>query len=541
MATITLDKQRFLGLIGKRLSYEELEESLPQIKCEVEGITESELTLSVTGDRPDLLSGAGVARALKGSLEIDLQPPELKVEKSNYSIAIDKSVEAVRPFLVSAFVEGLKLDSTAIKELMQLQEKLHITQGRKRKKVAVGLHNADVLKFPLTYKAVEPKSISFIPLGTDIRLNLEEVLRQHDKGIEYADILKGKEKYPVIIDSSDNIASFPPIINGKLTEVTEKTKNVLVDITGTDLKECELVLQIICQDLQDMGGKVKSVLVNGVDFTQVKKKSLKLNVEKCNKTLGLKLQPSEIIKALYKQRIAAEEVDNDIIAFLPNYRNDLFAEIDLVEEVAIGHGFKHFTPIPPTVFTVGKRSERSKEMQKTAVKMIGSSFIEANNYIVTTKQKQEKAGLDAGIVEIVNPVSEEYTAVRSSILHNLLEILQKNTHLSYPQKLFELGEVVEVDDKNLETKTKTRIKLAATSCHADASMSEIASILQTLFKEKLELKKPEKELKTLISGRAAEVFVNGKKIGFVGEVSPQTLENYSIEMPCACFETYLTI
>jgi len=539
MATITIDKQRFLTLVGKNLTDSDIEEFLPQIKCEFEEFTsDGGITVSVTGDRPDLLSTPGIARALRGFLELDLSPSDLKLEKSKIEITIEKSVEDVRPFLVSALIENVNLDHVAIRDLMQLQEKLHFTQGRKRKKVAIGLHNADVLAFPLTYKAVSPESVSFIPLGMDVKLNLREILEQHEKGIEFEGILKGFDKYPIFIDAKDNVISFPPIINGRITTVSESTKTILVDVTGTELKDCQLVLNILCQDFSDMGFKVKSVQVNGIEFPQTAKKSLKLSVSNCNKLLGVSLSQEDLLKSLYRQKISAEVLDeNSIVAFIPNYRADIFAEIDLIEEVAIGHGIRNFIPAKSVVFTKGSIGQKSKLQEDVAIKMVGGGFLELNSYLVSSKSKHEKAGIFEEQMEILNPVNNEYTCVRSSILPGLFDALSKNTHQPYPQRIFEVGETVEVDENEIELKSKTRLKLAAIACHAGSSMTEIASLLQKVLNQKVILQ--EFECKTFIKGRSAEVFVSGKKIGIAGEVNPQVLGDYALEMPASAFEVFI--
>ena len=94
---------------------------------------------------------------------------------------------------------------------MEVQEKLHLTLGRKRKKVSIGIHDFDHVKPPFTYKAVDPESIQFIPLGMNDYLDMADILRKHEKGIEYAWILENLDKYPIITDINQEVLSFPPI------------------------------------------------------------------------------------------------------------------------------------------------------------------------------------------------------------------------------------------------------------------------------------------------------------------------------------------
>ena len=73
-------------------------------------------------------------------------------------------------------------------------------------------------------------------------MSLKEILQEHKKGRKYAHLLDKFDKYPLIVDSEDNILSMPPIINGELTKLTANTKNVLVDVTGTDEKAVNYAL-----------------------------------------------------------------------------------------------------------------------------------------------------------------------------------------------------------------------------------------------------------------------------------------------------------
>ena len=71
---------------------------------------------------------------------------------------------------------------------------------------------------------------------------INDILIKHPKGIDYAHLLDGFDKFPVIIDSEDNILSFPPIINGDHTTVTSQTKDFFIDVTGWDQRACEASL-----------------------------------------------------------------------------------------------------------------------------------------------------------------------------------------------------------------------------------------------------------------------------------------------------------
>ncbi|MHA1326916.1 MAG: phenylalanine--tRNA ligase subunit beta, partial [Promethearchaeota archaeon] len=204
----------------------ELEYDLQWISLDLEDINEEERKIKVeyNPNRPDFSSPEGIARALKGYYELKLGIPSYEIKPGNITLNVDPMVKKVRPYIVSAVIRNIDLDEDEVATLMNIQEHLHWAVGRDRKKVAIGVHDLDKVKPPYKYTAVKPDSVSFVPLhGDGYPMNLEEILLIHDKGIEYAHILEGKEVYPIIFDANDEVLSFPPIINGELTTVTDET------------------------------------------------------------------------------------------------------------------------------------------------------------------------------------------------------------------------------------------------------------------------------------------------------------------------------
>ena len=123
----------------------------------------------------------------------------------------------IRPSISGGIVRGVTLDDISIRCIMELQEKLHVTLGRKRKKVSIGIHDLSKLEGPFNYDTCSPHEPAFVPLQKDYEMTPQEILEEHPKGIEYAHLLSEFNRYPIIKDSNDEVASMPPIINGALT------------------------------------------------------------------------------------------------------------------------------------------------------------------------------------------------------------------------------------------------------------------------------------------------------------------------------------
>ncbi|HPA49264.1 MAG TPA: phenylalanine--tRNA ligase subunit beta, partial [Methanofastidiosum sp.] len=288
MPTVNFDKNEFLTLLGKTVDDKILSDRISMIGTDLETVN-PEIIVEVFPDRPDMLSIEGFTNALKGFMGISKGPIDFKVIKSNYEGKVDSKVKSVRPYAIGAIVKGIKFDDNTIKSLMQIQEKLHITHGRNRKKVAIGVHDLDKIKFPIKYTTM-PRDFSFIPLEFDKKISIDEILKIHPKGVAYAHLLSSFEECPIWLDSNNEVLSMPPIINGDNTKVTETTKNLFIDITGTHKKSIEYALNIILMGLFIRGGEIHSFKLNdeGKDwiYPNLDRETMALDINYSNKVLG---------------------------------------------------------------------------------------------------------------------------------------------------------------------------------------------------------------------------------------------------------------
>jgi phenylalanyl-tRNA synthetase beta chain len=480
-----------------------------------------------------------VARAARGFLGVEKGLSRMKLQKPkspSWTITVDKSVEKVRPVIVCALVEGVKIDEQGFKDLIQTQEKLTLTHWRRRRKVAIGVHDASPIKFPLVYKAIPKESpIDFVPLNKTHKMTVSQVMREHEKGMEYGFTLEGFSHYPVIFDASGEIISFPPIINSAKTTVSTKTTSLFIDVTGTDFEACNAALNILCQDYADDGAKIYSITTGNRITPEITPEKMFLDSEKASKLIGLELSDKQMVDCLEKQRIEAKASKGKIEALIPRYRTDFLHPIDLVEEIAIGYGYNRFEPKSPSVFTIGRLSGETLLEEKVCNALVGAGFVEQWTYVLTSSEKHPIGE----IVRIKNPVSSDYNALRSSLRASLLETIARNTHEPYPQKVFEAGEVVVKDEKH-HMKSLTQKRVGGVSAHSHANLSEIASVMNLVLKTagiKYALKKIEKN--GFIPGRCAGVWSEGREIGIVGEAHPEVLEKLQIRVPVALFEIVL--
>ena len=207
MPTVSLNKNEFERLVGKRLPLEKLKERISMLGTDLENIEGNTINVEVFPDRPDMLSEQGFARAFSSFIGIKKGLREYKAKPSSYNVQVDSSVSSVRPYTACCVVKGLSLSSERLREIIQIQEKLHVTYGRNRKKVAIGIYPLDMISWPVNFAGRKPKDIVFRPLDATKELSADGILSLHPAGLEYGHLLSGLSRYPVFVDSKNSILS----------------------------------------------------------------------------------------------------------------------------------------------------------------------------------------------------------------------------------------------------------------------------------------------------------------------------------------------
>lgn len=551
MASVTVSIAELCELIGKPLERERIIADLFELGMDVEAIQADNISFEITPDRPDLLCIEGIARLLRAYYEIQPGLVILRVRRSSYILHVEQELQNIRPYITGAIVKNLALDDKAIRSLMQVQEKLHATLGRRRKKGAIGVHDLNkIAGRNIYYRAIEPESERFIPLQKSEPMSPKEVLEKHEKGREYGYILQGKSKVPVIYDEKE-LFSFPPIINARKTEVTEQTNAVLIEMTGEDQRTIDLMLNILLYMLELRGGKIYSVKIKYHDRELIRPelavKQMQVEADYINKVLGLNLNSLEIKRLLERMGFGATIRGRKVKVKVPPYRTDILHKIDIVDDIGRAYGFNRIEPRYPQTLSIGSLTEQTKLSDAAREVLIGLGFQDTLNFILIGKEEcYTKMNLDPSkderTVEIENPYSEQYTIMRSWLIPSLMIVLSNSTHRPYPQNICEIGIAAQLDE-NIETGVLEEERIAALLCSSTAGYSEIKAKLQALlynFGFTLNKIKTEPiEHPSFISGRTAQVIINGKVAGIIGEIHPQVLKNWKLEMPAAAFEIKL--
>jgi phenylalanyl-tRNA synthetase beta chain len=551
---VNIKFERLKRLLSGSIKMKKVLDVLPFIGVDIEDVSKDMIRVEYNPNRPDLSSDHGVVRALRGLLNIETGLPKFKLAgRSGLTVSIDDAaVRKIRPYLIALVAKNGTLDDETLKQLIVMQEDLHNGVGRKRRKASIGIHNLDVIQFPVTYKTVSG-DYSFTPLDESSEFTIDQILKDLEIGKQYGHILSAFDRYPLIVDSAGTVLSFPPIINGQATKVNDRCRNLFVEVTATDQETAEDLLAILAMTLYDAGFEIRTVSIvqhsgsrkkKKIETPKMKPKVISADVGYVNKILGLNLDTKQMITCLKKSRLDAKAVEDrkKIVCTIPRYRIDIGDPIDISEEVAIGYGIYNLEPQFPTSPTAGNKDSLSVYFNKIREAMTGLGMIESLNFTLTSKEVQYGAfGIlpAKDVLSVDSSKSTEHEILRDSLVPLLLQSLSYNIHEQYPQRLFEIGKTF------LKSKPPTTIEerwsIGAVIAHTDASYTEIKSTMQALLRSCFgrEVTTKASTNYMFMEGRCADVIFDGKSVGVLGEIIPRALENFKLRMPVAAFEINL--
>lgn len=537
MPVINFKYSDLCTMLGENVPEQTLIDRIPMIGAdmhETEGDTD-DMSVEFFPDRPDLYSVEGLARALRAFLDIKPGMQTYHVAESDVEVFIDQKVKPVRPYFLCGIVRDVEITDEFLRSLMELQEKLHITIGRKRSKLAIGVHDLSKVKGPFTYTLKDPHSVRFVPLAMDEEMDLAEILEKNEKGREYNKLLDGMSEYPIIFDSERQILSFPPIINGRLTTVTVGKHDLFIDVTGTDRKAVKGALDIVATALAERGGRIESVIMHDGDDVfrspDLTPEVRRFSVAACDRFLGRDLGPENTVECLRRMGLDAV-ADGDVVTVsIPSVRLDIMHDVDIYEDVATGFGFDRFGGPYKVEQTQGALLPETTFSENIRDMMIGLGFTEVCT--LTLSNQKEEFGIsglpEVDVVRVLNPITEDHTCLRAYLMPSLVRILRHNKHRDLPQRIFEIGYVVRDN--------KTVLRLCAMATASKVPFTDVKSWTESFLREAgVQYTLEQCDYPTFVPGRGASVVSDGKSIGMFGEMAPSVVVGCGITHPIGFFE-----
>ena len=563
MPKIEVNEKLFFNLLGKKYDYDMLEDRLTCGKAELDekpdaSLPEDQRVIKIElndTNRPDLWSTAGVARQLRvhgGGKASDystfMSSKDKIVDYGNRVVTVDPQLKDIRPYMIAFVISGKPIDEPMLLDIIQTQEKLCWNFGRKRRTVSMGVYRSSMIQWPVHYKAVDPDNTSFVPLQCEQPMTCRQILTDHPKGKDYGWILKDAPMFPLLTDDKGEIMSMAPIINSAtLGAVQVGDSDLLVEMTGSDMTSLLLSANIVACDFADAGYTILPCKVQHPYDTGFGKdivapfyfqEPATASLSEINRLLGSQLTPEQATAALEKMGNTVTVDGDKVTVQIPPYRNDFLHEVDIIEDVMMGMELSSFPPEKPRDFTIGRLSPVTLFSRKAKSLMVGLGYQEMIfNYLGSKKDYIQKMNIEGEkVIEISNPMSENYQFVRPSIIPSLLGAETGSGNAVYPHKIFEIGKIAFLCDEEV-TGTRTRQSIGFLTAAGDANFntaaSEVATLLHFLDHQ---YTVTESNDPRFIPGRQANIMVKDKVVGIFGEVHPAVLENWAITVPCVAGE-----
>jgi phenylalanyl-tRNA synthetase beta chain len=554
MPTISARLSDLGRLAGEPLDRETLDARLVGAKGEAKSLADSPDDLRIEladGNRPDLWSPEGIARQIRSMRrgKPDVYPFFGPGARPAGRIVVDEALRGVRPFIGGFTVEGFEVTDDGLRGMIEAQEKLCELFGRRRKAIAIGVYAADRIAWPIRYRAVAPDARRFVPLGASEEMDLARILRDHPTGAKYADVLKGFSLYPFLEDAEGRVLSFPPVINSAdVGQVKIGDRRLFVEVTGTDLRQVILCVNIFAANLADRGGAIApceveypydTPLGRSVVTPQDAARGVTVPFSEFERVLGVPVTAADLKKTFGAYGVRVKTQGKSVVVTPPPWRDDYLHPYDALEDYAIARGYAAFEPVPLACFTTGALDPLTEFGDRARDLLAGMGFEEVVSNVLTARERlRDRMGLPpGGLVEIENIYSETYSVMRDRLLPSLLEVEAESVKASYPHRIFEEGDVAVREGSTV----KTRRKAAALVAHPDAAFSEAHGFLNLLlYYLDVDGSIEPADLPGFIPGRAARIRAGGKTIGEIGELHPAVLEAWGIKNPSVAFEVDLS-
>eukprot|EP00172_Hildenbrandia_rubra_P000718 Plantae.Rhodophyta-Hildenbrandia_rubra.ctg13951.p2 GENE.Plantae.Rhodophyta-Hildenbrandia_rubra.ctg13951~~Plantae.Rhodophyta-Hildenbrandia_rubra.ctg13951.p2 ORF type:complete len:580 (-),score=109.35 Plantae.Rhodophyta-Hildenbrandia_rubra.ctg13951:3123-4862(-) len=572
MPTINVSRDRLFTAIGKTYTEKQFDELCFEFGLELDKVTEETHAGSTTpetiycieipANRYDLLCIEGLAQAIRifEGIDEDLVEYKLSEPETLLEVVVEESASPLRPFIVAAVLRGVDLDQTRYDSLIELQDKLHQNICRRRTLVAIGTHDLNKVHGPFRYECRKPEDIVFVPLNQEKDMDGNEVMEvyeNHAQLKEYLPIIKDKEKYPVVSDSDGVVLSLPPIINGDHSKIGLETKDIFVECTATDHTKALVTLNILVAMFSrycKVRFQVEPVVIKYADGRKIttpdfSKPTVIADLGFITRSVGVDIEADHVIRLLKKVQLPASITKTDasgqiVSVDVPIIRSDVIHACDIMTDVAVAYGFNNIPEKVPATSTVGGSQPLNSLCDAIRHEgLMAAGYTEVLTWVTVSHEenfgslRRQDEGNTA--VKIGNPKRLEFQECRTSLLPGLLKTLRENRKVKVPIQIFEVGDVVLKDEKS-EVRASNRRRLAAIRCSTSAGFEVVRGLLDHVMRvigvTDWYLSEDDCNDECFFEGRRADIWWSTKKVGTIGWLHPEVLQNYELGYPCSALE-----
>lgn len=518
------------------------------------------MEFEITPNRPDCLSIIGMARETAATLGEHLKAPVVRInnEEGNISEYLN-GIEVEDSSLCKRYY-AKAIKNVEIKESPLWMQTRLMEAGVRPINNIVDITNYVMLEYGQPLHAFD--------LDT---LKGKKIVVRNAKDGEAIKTLDGTDRkldpsMLVIADESDPVA-IAGVMGGFDTEVTEKSKNILIESAnfkgrsvrltskklglrseastkfekGLDPEVAQVACERVCQLIEEMGAGI--VIGGAIDVyeNKVERRTIKLPQEKITKMIGKEIEKEKVLEILDELEIPTEYKDGVYESQIPTFRNDLEIPADLVEEIARIYRFDNigFAPLVGTL-TRGEKS-KTRQLEDIAKEVLyGIGLNEMMTYSFISPKTYDKIALPENdpkrnYIKLRNPLGEDYSVMRTTLIGNTMDVLSRNyNHGVESAKVFEIGNTF-IPKQLPVTELPTEKRLLSLGMYGDADFFSLKGVVEELL-DRLGINEKEYQAvtdnTTFHPGRTANIVVGDTVIGIIGEIHPDVLENYDMKERC---------
>lgn len=514
------------------------------------------LELEITPNRPDCLSIIGMARETAATFNKELRLPEIIVENEVEDISEYIDGVQIQTDKCSRYYTRVIKDVEIKPSPIWLQTRL-MEAGIRPISNIVDITNYVMLEYGQPLHAFDLDRIE----GRNITVRhglADENLITLDK-IER----KLGEDDLIIADESGPIA-LAGVMGGFDTEVTDQTKTVLLEGANFDSKQIRIsskkfnlrseassrfergidktlaqeAVDRVCQLVEQIGaGKI---VKGNIDVYEDRAEEFNINLrpEKANALLGTDIRVEQMLVYLNGLGLKSDFDGKTINTIIPTFRLDLKKEVDLIEEIGRLYGFHNIERKE----LVGRLTRGNKprgrdieEIAKTILQGMGVNQAMTYSFISPKAYDKIKVAEDSKLrkyIKLMNPLGEDYSVMRTTLIPNMLELLSRNFNRGVEEAyLYEIGNVFIPVELPVNSLPEER-KILSIGFYGESDFYFLKEIVDTILNRTGIVDVDyirESENPTFHPGRTAKLLMGGKEIGILGEVHPDVLENYDLK------------
>lgn len=542
------------------------------------GLDDEVLELDLTPNRADCLSVINIAREVSAITGAELKLPQINEEGVSSETEQMAAVEIKAPDLCGRYIARVVKDIKIGPSPAWLRHRLEAAGMRSINNIV------DVTNFVMLEMGQPLHAFDYDKLAG------HQIIVRRAKDKETMFTLDGQKRQldeeMLVIADAENPVAIAGVMGGLESEVTVNTKTILLEsahFDGASIRKTSRKLGLRSEassrfekgvnidgalaavnravDLIEQLGAGKAV-PGKIDQYPMKRHEtvIALRPHRVNQLLGTNIGAEEIVNILCRLHLGVTSSGDELLVKVPSYRGDLTQEVDLIEEVARIHGYD----LVPTTLPQGAMGQSKKNISQLLEErakqiLLACGMTEIITYSFISPKALDKIGLEAAhplrnVVKIKNPLSEEQSVMRTTLLPGLLEIASRNINRRQKNlSIFESGRVfwpkeavaeLPVEEKMLAGLVSGELSKTWNWPQVEMDFYYMKGILEQLLAglNNQQVKfVPSSSYSTFHPGRTAEVFSDGRRIGVIGEIHPDVLTNYGLEQKACAFELQIAL